>query len=100
MTRSSSGDPACAREAAVLTRALLRAAISLGLGGRELAKAIGVSATTVGRLHVESAQLRPARAQGDFLYSIRAVVVPVTGCSARQGGNPLSCERVAPGCVA
>lgn len=50
ITRSTSRDHMCARQAAALTRALLESAASLGLGRRQLAKAIGVSETTIGRL--------------------------------------------------
>jgi len=66
MTRSTSRDSISARQAAVLTRALLRSAISLGLGRRQLAKAIGVSETTIGRFARGERHLEPGSEQWEL----------------------------------
>lgn len=52
--------------AAVLTKAVLRAADLLGLKDVELARAIGVSAPTVSRYKCGAAQIDPARKPGEL----------------------------------
>lgn len=52
--------------AAVLTKAVLRAADLLGLKDVELARAIGVSAPTVSRYKYGAAQIDPARKPGEL----------------------------------
>lgn len=75
--------------AAVLTRAVERAAVSLGLSNRELAEVIGVSAASLSRL-ARGRRIRPESKEGElallFLRVFRSL-------DALLGGDAESCRR-------
>lgn len=74
-------------EAAVLTRALLRSAISLGLGRRQLAKVICVSETTIGRFVRGERYLRPESKQWELalmLVGVYQALLPLVGGDESQ----------------
>ena len=74
---------------AVLTRAVVRAAESLGLSGRELAGILGVSPSSLSRLG-HGRQIRPDSKEGElalvFLRVFRSL-------DALLGGDAESCRR-------
>lgn len=77
MTHSPTHD-----SAAVVTRALLRSAACLGLGRRQLARAIRVSETTIGRYARGERHLRPASKQWELAVMVVGVyqaLLPLVG---------------------